>query len=80
MAGKPQRDYHSLHDPYYGQGDNDETLHIVEYALLTTLPTFPSDPVTIADAQNSDKWPEWQRAMDVEIGILNKLKTWELTE
>ena len=80
LAGKPQQDYRSLHNPYHGQGDDNETSHIVEYVLLTTLLTFPSDPVTIADAKNSDEWPEWQHAMDAEIGILNKLKTWELTE
>ena len=44
------------------------------------LHNYLPDPVTVHDVQNRNDWPEWQRAMDVEMAVLTKLGTWELAD
>lgn len=40
--------------------------------------TLDNEPRTLKDAEESDEWPKWKRAMDEELDALAKNTTWTL--
>ena len=45
-----------------------------------TPPNMDNDPKTIEEAQEREDWPEWQKAIQVELDQLERMKTWKLTK
>ena len=50
------------------------------YAAECAMFTLDDEPCSLKDAQESDDWPKWKKAMDEEIQALNKNKTWEIVD
>ena len=40
----------------------------------------PDDPLTLREAKALPDWPEWEKAIQVELNQLAEMKTWELVD
>ena len=39
-----------------------------------------NEPKTLNEARASPKWPEWEKAINIELQQLQRMGTWELEE
>jgi len=39
-----------------------------------------NEPKTLNDAQKSPEWPEWEKAINIELEQLQRMGTWELVD
>src|SRR6266567_4287468 len=72
-------DYHYLHNPFPDQEDeaNEATFSSNEelFAIIT------GDELTsLKEAKKSPDWPEWEKAIQIELTQLQKMETWRLVE
>jgi hypothetical protein len=42
------------------------------------MPLGGRDPFTLAEAKKSPDWPEWEKAISVELEQLQQMSTWKL--
>ena len=68
-------DYQHLNDPFSDEEDSDETYAITYQAILG-----PDDPSTLREAKTFNDWPEWEKAIRVELDQLEQFKTWKLVD
>jgi hypothetical protein len=81
-------DYHKLDDPHpelmQVLREEDENIpldiHEMIYAALVNAENTPDDPFTLEEAQASPDWPEWQKAIEIELEQLKRMGTWELDD
>ena len=48
------------------------------YSIQTETPLGGKDPFTLPEAQKSPNWPEWKKAIDIELEQLQQMGTWKL--
>jgi len=81
-------DYGVLDDPY---PELEETEYNVDekpissaiamvYAAFNESGIAPDNPKTIAEAQASPEWPEWEKAVLAELDQLKTMNVWELVD
>ena len=77
---KITHDYSQLNDPPI---ENDEFISRssaeLVYAAYGEASVTPEDPKNLSEAKQSPDWPEWEKAIKVELDQLAKMKTWKLT-
>ena len=50
------------------------------YTALEDATDITNDPKTLEEAQASQDWPEWQKAIKTELDQLENMGTWELDD
>jgi hypothetical protein len=50
------------------------------YLAYNDLRLVPDDPLTLREAKALPDWPEWEKAIQVELNQLAEMKTWELVD
>jgi hypothetical protein len=61
---------------------NDDNIDYIFHAefdmaiVMAALENFEHDPKSLKDAQSHSDWPCWKEAMDIEMAMLKKTKTW----
>ena len=80
LQTKASVNYRFLNDPF--PDEEDETNLIAKtniYQAYCETPLGGEDPKTLHEAKSSSNWPEWEKAIRVELEQLNHMGTWELT-
>jgi hypothetical protein len=79
---QPQRtrglhpDYRYLSNPFGYKGEEEETNILEEiYAVIAR-----DELNSLNEAKSSQDWPEWHKAIDEELKLLDEMGTWELVE
>jgi len=79
LQKRPPINYRRLQDPFLDEEDEDETYHIytetVHQAILGT-----DDPKTVQQAKIFADWPEWEKAICVELDQLDRFGTRKLVD
>ena len=83
-------DYRQLNDPgllnelveimHEEEKDSPITAAEAIYLAYNDLCLAPDDPLTLREAKASPDWPEWEKAIQVELNQLAEMKTWELVD
>jgi len=69
-------DYHYLSNPFGYEGEEEETNILEEtYAVITG-----DELNSLNKAKSSQDWPEWRKAIDKELKLMDEMGTWELVE
>jgi hypothetical protein len=50
------------------------------YIAFNESRLVPEDPKTLREAKRSSKWPEWEKAINIELEQLRNMGTWELMD
>ena len=83
LRKRPRVDYQQLHNPFSDDEEvHKETLTTAEvvYTVYAQSYFMDEEPHTLAEAKRSPEWPNWEKAIRAELGQLNDMGTWELTE
>jgi hypothetical protein len=79
---QPQRthglhpDYHYLSNPFGYKGEEEVTNILEEiYAVIAG-----DELNSLSEAKSSPDWPEWRKAIDEELKLLDEMGIWELVE
>jgi len=69
-------DYRYLSNPFGYEGEEEETNLLEEtYAVIAG-----DELNSLNEAKSSQDWPEWRKAIDEELKLLDEMGTWELVE
>ena len=69
-------DYRYLSNPFGYKGEEEETNLLEE-----TYTVIAGDELNgLGEAKGSQDWPEWHKAIDEELKLLDEMGTWELVE
>jgi hypothetical protein len=83
MRERKNVDYRLLNDPFPDEEQNENQI-IKEaenaYQIQTETPLGGNDPLTLEEAQKSPKWPEWNKAIKIELEQLQQTGTWKLVD
>ena len=68
--------------------ENDKTDHVESastaaaaiYTAFTETNISGKDPKLLKEAMNSPEWPEWEKAIQIELEMLQRMGTWELMD
>ena len=52
----------------------------VIYATFTATRLSGDDPLTLKEARESPKWPNWEKAIQAELKQWGEIQTWELVD
>ncbi len=81
LQTKAPVNYRFLNDPF--PDEEDETYLTAKtniYQAYCETPLGGEDPKTLHEAKGSSDWPEWEKAIRVELDQLHHMETWELTD
>jgi len=69
-------DYRYLSNPFGYKGEEEATNILEEtYAVIAR-----DELNSLNEAKSSPDWPEWRKAIDKELKLLDEMGTWELVE
>ena len=80
---KPKVDYRWLDDPFADERDEIHELILTSAEVIYAVFAEQSlgnydEPKTLGEARASLEWPEWEKAVQIELQQLKKMGTWEL--
>ena len=81
LENSEQVDYRLLDNPFPDEEEDNEQLvnkAKIAYSIQTETPLGGKDPFTLPEAQKSPNWPEWKKAIDIELEQLQQTGTWRL--
>ena len=61
----------------FGDEDEEEEMNLIDetYAIIAG-----DELNSLSEAKGSPDWPEWHKAIDEELKLLDEMGTWELVE
>src|ERR1700723_267938 len=72
----PDYRYSYLNNPF-GDEDEEEEMNLID----ETYTIIAEDELnSLSEAKGSPDWPEWRKAIDEELKLLDEMGTWELVE
>ncbi len=86
LRQKQRPDYRMLHDPGYKPCDSGkeattaEIANLVREIMLDVDPMDQEYPNSVAEAHVSPEWPDWEKAVKVELDMLTDKGTWRLVD
>jgi Reverse transcriptase (RNA-dependent DNA polymerase) len=81
LRTKAHVDYCFLDNPFPNEEQNEEqniNEALISYCIQTEMPLGSRDLFTLAEARKSPDWPEWKKAISVELEQLQQMDTWKL--
>ena len=73
-------DYKNLQDPFPDEDDEENFLNIVPSNEEINAIIAGDELTDLADAKKSEDWPEWEKAIQIELNQLREMGTWKLVE
>ena len=80
MQKTPYIDYCYLNDSFCKDIGHDETLMSAEiiFSVYIEKTLRGTDPKTYWEAKESPEWPQWEKAINVELSQIKSMGTWEM--
>src|SRR5271154_7272146 len=63
-----------------GEGQADWIMLMEDAMMVQTSEMEALEPPSLASARHSPDWVEWERAIHVELDVLNEAGTWEMVD
>jgi hypothetical protein len=85
LRKRPRLDYRRLNEPHRKFPDEEGcevvlTSAEIVYEAFVDTSLGGDDPKTLAEAKKSPEWPEWEKAVNIELQQLKDMGVWELVD
>jgi hypothetical protein len=75
-----KRDYKQLDNPFSDTDDDEDSLIVVHLMINDESYNAATNdgPISLKEAKQSPNWPEWEKAIEIELETLRDMNTWRL--
>ena len=75
-----KRDYKQLDNPFSDTDDDKDSMIVVHLMINDESYNAATNdgPISLKEAKKSPDWPEWEKAIEIELETLRDMNTWRL--